>query len=111
VKGPTSLINSVLKYDHRSAGSGFIFQVKFDKKDFCTEKGKESFIGLAKTYFAGGGQQITATVVSPDELLDAVENPDRHRNLIVRVGGFSGYFVELADEIQQSVIKRTFAGI
>ena len=111
VKGPTSLVNSVLKYDHRNAGSGFIFQIKFDKKNFCTEKGKESFIGLAKTYFAGGGQQITATVVSPEELLDAVENPDRHRNLIVRVGGFSGYFVELADEIQQSVIKRTFVGI
>jgi formate C-acetyltransferase len=47
-------------------------------------------------------------VVSPDELLDAVDHPDRHRDLIVRVGGFSGYFVELDHTIQQSVIKRTF---
>ncbi|MBR6807374.1 MAG: hypothetical protein IKM46_03225 [Clostridia bacterium] len=108
VSGPTAQIRSVLGYHHDEAGSGFIFQNKFDKKMFSSEKGRESFKGLVKAYFAAGGQQFTATVVNPEDLLDALEHPERHRDLIVRVGGFSGYFVELGREIQQSVIKRTF---
>ncbi|MBQ7474961.1 MAG: hypothetical protein IJS78_03470 [Clostridia bacterium] len=108
VRGPTSHINSVLKYDHRNCCSGFIFQMKFDKKVFCTPKGKEAFKHLAKAYFAGGGQQYTATVVSPEDLLDAKIHPERHRDLIVRVGGFSGYFVELDEGLQDNVIARTF---
>ena len=71
------------------------------------EKGKVAFIALAKAYFAGGGQQYTVTVVSPEDLLDALENPDRHRDLIVRVGGYSGRFVELSKELQDNVIART----
>ncbi len=106
--GPTSLIKSVLKYDHVEAGSGFVFQNKFDKKIFDTEKGRESFKALAKAYFAGGGQQYTVTVVSREELLDAMENPDAHRDLIVRVGGYSAYFVQLDRGLQENVIARTF---
>ncbi|MBQ6788937.1 MAG: hypothetical protein IJO81_01980 [Clostridia bacterium] len=106
--GPTSLIKSVLKYDHVEAGSGFVFQNKFDKKIFNTEKGRESFKALAKAFFAGGGQQYTVTVVSREELLDAMENPDAHRDLIVRVGGYSAYFVQLDRGLQENVIARTF---
>lgn len=60
---------------------------------------------------SGGGQQYTVTVVSPEELLDAKENPENHRNLIVRVGGYSDYFVNLSEELQDNVIERTFMGI
>ena len=78
---------------------------------FCSEKGKASFIALAKTYFAGGGQQYTVTVVSPEDLLDAKEHPENHRNLIVRVGGYSDYFINLDAELQKNVIERTFMNI
>ena len=105
--GPTALIKSALKYDHDEAGSGFVFQNKFDKKLFNTEKGRESFKALAKAYFAGGGQQYTVTVVSPEDLLDALKNPDRHRDLIVRVGGYSDYFVDLDRGLQENIIART----
>lgn len=107
VNGPTAHIKSALKYDHANTGSGFIFQIKFDKKLFNTEKGKESFKGLAKTFFALGGQQFTANVVSAEELLDAQEHPERHRDLIVRVGGYSDYFVNLHRDLQDNVIART----
>ena len=80
---------------------------KFEKKMFNTEKGKASFIALAKAYFAGGGQQYTVTVVSPEELLDAKIHPENHRNLIVRVGGYSDYFVNIGEELQNNVIERT----
>ena len=107
--GPTAQIKSVLKYNHTDACSGFVFQNKFDKKLFNTEKGKASFIALAKAFFAGGGQQYTVTVVSPEDLLDAKVNPENHRNLIVRVGGYSDYFVNLDEGLQDNVIERTFA--
>lgn len=105
--GPTAQIKSVLRYNHTNACSGFVFQNKFEKKLFCTDKGKASFIALAKTYFAGGGQQYTVTVVSPEDLIDAKNNPDNHRNLIVRVGGYSDYFVNLDEALQDNVIERT----
>ncbi len=107
--GPTAQIKSVLKFNHTDACSGFVFQNKFQKKLFASEKGKTSFIALAKAYFAGGGQQYTVTVVSPDDLLDAKEHPENHGNLIVRVGGYSDYFVKLSTELQNNVIERTFA--
>lgn len=107
--GPTAQIRSVLRYNHTDACSGFVFQNKFEKKLFNTEKGKASFIALAKAYFAGGGQQYTVTVVSPEDLLDAKAHPENHRNLIVRVGGYSDYFVNLDSGLQDNVIERTFA--
>ncbi len=109
--GPTAQIKSVLKFNHLDACSGFVFQNKFEKKLFCSEKGKASFIALAKAYFKGGGQQYTITVVSPDDLLDAKINPEKHRNLIVRVGGYSDYFVNLTNELQNNVIERTFTSV
>ena len=107
INGPTAHIKSVLKYNHTDACSGFVFQNKFEKKIFRGEKGKASFIALAKAFFAGGGQQYTITVVSHEDLLDAKEHPENHRNLIVRVGGYSDYFVNLNNELQDNVIERT----
>ena len=109
--GPTAQIKSVLKYNHIDACSGFVFQNKFEKKMFDCEKGKASFIALAKAFFAGGGQQYTVTVVSPEDLLDAKVHPENHRNLIVRVGGYSDYFVNIGEELQNNVIERTFTDI
>jgi formate C-acetyltransferase len=107
VNGPTALIHSVLNFNQVLCGSGFVLQAKFDKKLFNTKKGKQSFIALVKTYFACGGQQYTATVVSPEDLLDAKINPQNHRDLIVRVGGYSDYFVNLDEGLQDNIIART----
>ena len=109
--GPTALMKSTLKYNHIDSGSGFIFHTKFEKKLLNTSKGKATLIALAKTYFAGGGQQFTATVVDPEELLDAQKNPDKHRDLSVRVGGYSDIFVNLDKGLQDNVIARTFTEI
>ena len=105
--GPTALINSVLCYNHTESCSGFVFQTKYDKKIISTEKGKAMLIALAKTYFAGGGQQFTVNVVNPEDLIDAQKNPDAHRDLIVRVGGYSDIFVNLEKGLQDNIIART----
>jgi formate C-acetyltransferase len=109
--GPTAQIKSVLKFNHFDACSGFVFQNKFEKKMFSSEKGKASFIALAKAFFSGGGQQYTISVVSPEDLLQAKEHPENYRNLIVRVGGYSDYFVNLTNELQDNVIERTFVDV
>ncbi len=71
------------------------------------ESARAAFVSLAKAYFAAGGRQYTVTVVSPEELLDAKIHPEEHENLIVRVGGYSEYFVRLSAALQDSVITRT----
>ncbi len=107
VSGPTALLNSCLRFDHTLPASGFILNLKFDKGLFNSPAGMAGFLTLWKAYFQNGGQQLSVTVVSREELLAARENPDAHRNLIVRVGGFSEYFVNLPPELQENVIART----
>lgn len=109
--GPTALINSVMHFDQKLAKSGFLLMMKFEKSLFATERGKAGFIALAKTYFAGGGQMLSTTVVSEEELRDAEIYPEDHRDLIVRVGGYSDYFVNLSPELRQNIIARTSSGI
>jgi len=109
--GPTALINSCLAFDHTLPGSGFILNLKFDRSIFNSEAGKTAFIALWQNYFARKGQMITATVVSNEELLDAQINPSEHRDLIVRVGGYCDYFVNISKDLQDNVIARSYLGV
>jgi formate C-acetyltransferase len=59
------------------------------------------------TYFAQGGTQAMLTVVSRDDLLRALEEPENYGHLLVRVGGFSARFVDLPPEVQQDILNRT----
>lgn len=105
--GPTALLNSVLGANQYLAGSGNVLQMKFQKAQFNTEAGQTAFISLAKTYFHEGGQTLQVNVLSAEELKDAYEHPENHGNLIVRVGGFSTYFVRLERGLQENIIQRT----
>lgn len=107
VKGITSLLNSVLKHKHSLAGSGFVLNLKFNKNLFEKEQGFNAVKNLLKVYFSNGGQQISPMVVSKEELEDAVVNPEKHKNLIVRVGGYSDYFIKLSPQLQANIIKRS----
>ncbi len=106
-KGPTAVLKSVLNYDQKLAKSGFVLQMKFDKTLFNSPKGQEGFYNLVKTYFAGGGQQMSINVLDQQELLDAQKNPEKYKTLVVRVGGYSDYFVNLSPSLQQNIIDRT----
>lgn len=107
VNGPTASILSCLHYDQTEVCSGFVTQMKFSKDLFCSPKGKEAFKTLAKVYFAKGGQQLSVNVVDKEMLLMAQKNPEQYKNLVVRVGGFSAYFCELDEDLQQNIIDRT----
>ena len=108
--GPTAALKSMMHYRQTEAGSGFITQLKFTKSLFCSEKGMAAFIALAKAYFANGGQQLSINVLDRQALLDAQQHPEQHRDLIVRVGGYSEYFANLTPELRQNVIDRSEFG-
>lgn len=105
--GPTAVIKSALHYDQKLAKSGFVLHLKFDKTLFNTVRGKAGFLGLVKAYFENGGQQLSVNVLNEQELLEAQVHPERYGNLIVRVGGYSAYFVALPKELQDNIIART----
>ncbi len=105
--GPTALLNSVLSVDHTLAKSGHILQLQFTKELFRSEEGMRAFEDIARVYFEQKGQQLTVNVLSRDDLLEAQIHPEKFASLIVRVGGYSDYFVNLSRELQENIIQRT----
>ena len=75
------------------------------------ESGMVKFAAALRTYFKNGGLQVQVSCVGKEILLAAKENPDAHRNLTVRITGYSAYFTDMTDAAQDEVISRTeFAG-
>ena len=101
--GLTALLNSISKVD--PANGGATTSVKLAKEMFTKNLAKLKAIFSA--FWDAGGQQSTITVVSQQDLLDALDHPERYPNLLVRVGGWTARFVDLEKHIQQDVIKRT----
>ncbi len=104
--GPTATIKSVAKLDHHLMENGSIFNLKFNPHMF-EEENLGRFTDIMKTYFALGGFQLQVTVVDKQTLLDAREKPEQHRDLVVRVAGYSAYFVEQSPRVQEHLIERT----
>jgi formate C-acetyltransferase len=105
--GPTAAAKSVAKIDLARFGKGTIFNQTFSPLFFQSEKAVRKFIDHIRAYFDLGGMHIQFNVISPDTLRDAQVHPEKFRNLVVRVAGFSALFVELSKEVQDQVIART----
>ena len=107
VNGPTAAMKSVARLDHSLCYNGTLYNMKFTPDFFETESRREKFIGMVDAYFAMGGFHVQFNVVSRKTLEDAKINPMQHRDLIVRVAGYSAYFIELDPFVQDEVIART----
>ncbi|MBQ7256750.1 MAG: hypothetical protein IJS60_03540 [Abditibacteriota bacterium] len=105
--GPTSLINSALSIDQSKMLGGNVLNLKFDKSFYNNKKNREAIKNLAKTYMDRGGFEIQFTVTDTQELIDAKAHPEEHGNLIVRVAGYSDYFVLLDPKTQDEIIDRS----
>ncbi|MBI5118593.1 hypothetical protein HZA56_19160 [Candidatus Poribacteria bacterium] len=105
-RGPTASIKSVAKLDHHLMENGSVFNMKFNPGTFKDEN-ISKFIDVMKTYFELGGFQMQFSVVDRKTLLDAREHPEKHRDLVVRVAGYSAYFVEQSPRVQEHIIERT----
>ena len=107
IKGPTATIKSATAIDHVRCTNGLIFNMRFNPTTLETPESMGKFAALIRSYVSMGGAQIQFNVVSGDILRDAKKNPDKHRGLVVRVAGYSAFFHELAEDIQDSIIART----
>ena len=106
INGPTSVIKSAGKIDHYRTG-GTLLNQKFSPKFFSTESGINNVAHLIRSYFKMGGHHIQFNVVSANTLRAAQENPLQYQNLIVRVAGYSDYYLNLGKDLQDEIIKRT----
>lgn len=105
--GPTALLKSVMKANQYLATSGNVLQMKFSKEQFSTPVGKAAFKAITETYFANGGQTLQINVLCRADLIDAKKHPEKHKDLIVRVGGYSAYFTKISAPLQDNIIQRT----
>lgn len=106
INGPTSVIKSAGKIDHLRTG-GTLLNQKFSPKFFSSESGIENVAHLIRSYFKMGGHHIQFNVVSANTLRAAQDKPEQYHNLIVRVAGYSDYYINLGKDLQDEIIRRT----
>lgn len=107
VNGPTALLNSVNRIDFTKLKNGINFNLKFDPHTLRGQTGQAAFASLLKTYFRRGGMQVQTNVLSPEQLIEARNHPERHPNLLVRVSGYSVYFNDLTPVMKDEIIRRS----
>jgi pyruvate formate-lyase/glycerol dehydratase family glycyl radical enzyme len=105
-KGPTAVLKSAAKMDHVRTG-GTLLNQKFTPQLLEGETGIENLAHLIRGYFKLGAHHIQFNVITAETLRDAQVHPEHHRDLIVRVAGYSDYFCDLTKALQDEIISRT----
>jgi len=108
-QGPTSVIKSASKIDHLRTG-GTLLNQKFSPQFFEDEESYNNLTALIRSYFSLDGHHIQFNVVNADTLREAQKHPELYRDLIVRVAGYSDYFNDLGEDLQNEIILRTEHG-
>lgn len=106
-RGPTAAIRSTTRWDHGPMLGGLVLNLKFTRSALAGETGLSRLAELIETYMRLGGFEVQVNVVDGRTLRAARERPDEHRDLLVRVAGYSDYFVRLDPVLQDEVIART----
>lgn len=107
--GPTAVIKSASKMDHVLTG-GTLLNQKFIPAVVAGDGGLENLVHLVRTYFTLDGHHIQFNVIDKNTLIQAQRKPEEHRNLIVRVAGYSDFFANLDKALQDEIIERTEQG-
>ncbi|NTW72020.1 MAG: hypothetical protein HGA49_07260, partial [Eubacteriaceae bacterium] len=106
-KGPSAVLNSVARINHVNNANGTLLNMKFHPKAVAGEEGTEKLRHLVETFFENDGMHLQYNVVGADTLRAAQQEPEKYKDLVIRIAGFSAYFVELYKELQDDLIKRT----
>jgi ferredoxin len=104
--GPTAVIRSVTKYPHDLMSIGVLHNMKLDPGIVSTPDGRQALISLIRTHGVLGGAQLQFNCTTQEKLLAAQRDPDEYRGMVVRVAGYSAFFVELSREVQDEIISR-----
>jgi len=105
--GPTAIIKSVSKMNVESMNIGMVHNFKFLKGILDTDEGKQGLVTLLRTASMLGNAQMQFSYIDNEVLKEAQRHPEKYRDLIVRVAGYSAYFVELCKDVQDEIISRT----
>jgi formate C-acetyltransferase len=106
IKGPTAVFKSASVIDHSRTG-GTLLNMKFTPQVLKSESDIEKLVHMIRTYFKLGGHHVQFNVISAETLREAQKNPQENRDLIVRVAGYSDYFVDIGRDLQDEIIART----
>ena len=107
MNGPTALIKSASKLDHVAACNGTLLNMRFSPNVLKEDRDIAKFANFLRTYCLLGGYHVQFNVISSKLLKKAQATPEKYRNLLVRVAGYSAYFTELSKDVQDDLINRT----
>lgn len=110
VKGPTALLKSVSRIDSMLGSNGTLLNMKFMPEVFRNDRELDKFISLLKALIRLKITHVQFNVVSKEDLVEAQKNPEAYRDLTIRVAGYTAYFVELSEDLQNEIIERTEYG-
>jgi formate C-acetyltransferase len=105
-QGPTAVLKSAARLGHARTG-GTLLNLKFTPSTLADDAGLDRLAHLIRGYFELGGHHLQFNVVTAETLRAAQANPESHRDLIVRVAGYSDYFCDLTRPLQDEIIART----
>lgn len=106
VNGATTTVLSITKPDYTKVATGSVINQKFSPSMFSDEK-RSKLLSLVKVYMKKGGQEMQINATSRQTLMDAMEHPEKYGNLVVRVSGFSAFYVTLDKDVQKDILNRT----
>lgn len=107
INGPTAIANSVTKVDHSLATNGTLLNWKFPPECVAGIEGRENLVSFIDTYFSKKGMHCQFNIMSNAMMKDAMVHPENYKDMLVRVAGYSAYFVELGKPLQMDLIRRT----
>ena len=110
IKGPTAVLKSVSKIDKKLTSNGGLLNMKFLPEFFRTEKGIDKFANMMRGFVDLEIPHIQFNVVRKEDLIAAKKNPENYRGLTIRVAGYTAYFTELSEKLQDEIIARTSYG-
>ncbi len=105
-QGPTSVVKSLGKLDQTKSG-GTLLNVRLAPQLMSRDEDLQKLVSLIRTYFSMGGHHIQFNVVETETLLNAQKHPEEYRDLLVRVAGYSDYFNDMTEQLQDEIIART----
>lgn len=108
--GPTAVLNSVARMPSYLATNGTLLNMKFLPSFFNNHSGREKFTSLLRAFVCLPVNHVQFNVVTSQELINAKAEPESYRGLTIRVAGYTAYFTELAEDLQDEIIKRTTHG-
>ena len=107
LNGPTAIANSVTKVDHSLATNGTLLNLRFPQEALVGTAGRDNLVSFIDEYLAKQAMHVQFNVMSAATMRAAQKKPDDYRDMLVRVAGYSAYFIELGKPLQKDLIQRT----